>query len=507
MKELYKACVSAMNRVLHLPGHIGKLTSYMLFALVFMATAANGQLTIKITASPSNTPFGESIYVGGTFNNWNPADPTKKLTALGNGKYTITIMPAPGVVEFKFCRGTWDKVEGMANGQPLSNNRKVNYNGLPKTVEYTIASWPDVLLNESNPNTITGQGVHTISDDFYIPELNRTRRITIYLPPDYGTRTDKYYPVMYMQDGQSLFQPTTAGGTEWGVDESLDNLSLVGDPGCIVVAIDNGGAHRVDEYSPWTNPAYGGGEGADYIHFIVNTLKPYIDDNYRTLSDRKHTGIGGSAMGGLISMYGLIEYQEVFSKAAIFSPSFWFVGNRMADFILSKGKEYDVRVYFLVGGQEPGAIAQGVELVAESMYTAGFDFSEVNVSTPSDGEHMEWCWSREFPLAYEWLFENDKASVATDEVEIDRPDNNEAASVASNLSVFPNPATDWVRINGNNLDGKVGITIADASGRVWLNALRNGNDLIETANLPRGVYALTVQRKNGKAETLRFIHE
>src|SRR5690606_36165183 len=143
------------------------------------------------------------------------------------------------------------------------------------------------------------------------------------LPPDYETSA-KYYPVLYMHDGQNLFDVRTSFSGEWKVDEHLDSLFLLGDPGCIVVGIDNGGTNRINEYSPWVNPQYGGGQGDQYIEFLIETLKPYIDQNYRTLPDAEHTGIMGSSMGGLISYYGGLTNQNVFGRIGAFSSSFWF---------------------------------------------------------------------------------------------------------------------------------------------------------------------------------------
>lgn len=124
-----------------------------------------------------------------------------------------------------------------------------------------------------------------------------------------------------MHDGQNVFETATSFSGEWEVDESLNALHENGDYGCIVVAIDNGGAFRLDEYSPWINTQFGEGQGDDYMQFIINTLKPDIDNSYRTKPERDYTGIMGSSMGGLISMYGGMEYNSVFSKIGAFSPS------------------------------------------------------------------------------------------------------------------------------------------------------------------------------------------
>ena len=272
---------------------IGALLLFWLLlpALVF------AQLTIKVVAVPANTPQGANIYIAGTFNNWNPSDPTKILTSLGGGQYQIVLNPPAGTVEFKFTRGGWPTVEGDANGNQLPN-RTTTYNGQPKTVELTILSWEDLPSG-----TTAAANVTLLDDDFYMPQLNKNRKIWIYLPPDYQTST-KHYPVLYMQDAQNLFDDYTSFSGEWEVDESLNEMFTQGDYGCIVVGIENGGADRLDEYSPWVNSEYNeGGDGAAYVEFMVNTLKPYVDEHYRTLPGRNTTGVMGSSMGGLISMY------------------------------------------------------------------------------------------------------------------------------------------------------------------------------------------------------------
>ena len=104
----------------------------------------------------------------------------------------------------------------------------------------------------------------------------------------------KYYPVLYMQDGQNLFDDSTSFAGEWEVDEALHNLQMDGNYGCIVVAIENGGTERNDEYSEFNNPSYGGGQGDEYCDFMVSTLKPYIDSHYRTLSTRDFTAVAGA---------------------------------------------------------------------------------------------------------------------------------------------------------------------------------------------------------------------
>ena len=493
MSKIY---TSIAGKTYHTSGQFRKQLYAALIAVFMMVSGAVwSQLTIKVTGVPSNTPAAANLFLAGNFNNWNPADPARQLTPIGNGKFMITINPAPGQVEFLLTRGTWETIEGNIAGltQP---SHKIFYNGQPKTIEVVVLSWPDLL----NGNTTIGptEGVVKILDNnFYIPELSRSRRIWIYLPPDYGLVPGKHYPVLYMQDGQNLFDPTTSFAGEWGVDEAMNKLAEEGDPGCIIVGIDNGGSHRIDEYAPWVNPAYGGGEGIDYIHFIVNTLKPFIDNNYTTLADREHTGIMGSSMGGLLSMYALIEYQDVFSKAGIFSPAFWFNGDKTIEHILNTGKLNDVRVFFLCGGQEPPYIGTDMEEVVEAMYSVGFGFDEVNVCTPTDGEHSEWFWAREYPTAYKWLFENAQATVSNKEVI--------AANTDIQLQVYPNPATEWVRLSGSGLNENVQVSIVDMTGKVAYSAVQNGSAAIWTGNLTHGTYAVAVTNERGFTRTKKLM--
>jgi len=165
----------------------------------------------------------------------------------------------------------------------------------------------------------SAENVHVIDEAFYIPQLDRTRRIWLYRPGDYD-QSGKHYPVVYMHDGQNLFDQAIAFGEEWGVDETLN--SMLAD--CIIVGIDNSD-NRMTEYNFRDNEEFGKGQGREYIDFIANTLKPRIDETFRTLPGREHTLLAGSSMGGLVSLYGALYFAETFDGAGVFSPSLWLV--------------------------------------------------------------------------------------------------------------------------------------------------------------------------------------
>jgi len=457
----------------------------LLFVLSQFGTAFS-QLTIKVTAIPANTPPGSSIYAVGTFNNWAPGDATKILTPLGGGQFQIVLNPPVGEVKFKFTRGSWATVEGNANGGFLPD-RVLNYNGQAATVNLTILSWE----GQGGGTSTAASNVQIISNAFSIPELNRTRRVWLYLPPDYATTT-KSYPVLYMHDGQNLFDVQTSFSGEWKVDESLNQLSAQGDYGCIVVGIDNGGQYRLDEYSPWVNTQYNaGGQGDEYVDFLVNTLKPYIDFNYRTLPGRLTTGIAGSSMGGLISMYAFSERQDVFSKAGIFSPAFWFAGNNPVNHTASHSKQGAARVYFMCGadeesdGNQSNYVVNDMNAVSNAMSTAGFSSGEKLTKIPADGQHSEWFWAREFPDAYVWLFAGAVSG-------------SQEAIANQQLEIYPNPAGSWVHFSGINTDETIYLKIYNAAGKVIRDTTIMGNEPVWTGDLAKGVYVVKARKKGGK---------
>ncbi len=414
-----------------------------LVVLIFLGTQSWSQLTINVTSVPANTPQDDEIYIAGNFNGWDPGNAAYKLTDNGNGTWYITFTPDAGTLQFKFTRGSWETVEGNAQGQFIPN-RTLSYGGGLQTENLTIAGW------EGNGGGSTlEENAYILSEDFEIPQLNRTRRIWLYLPPDYET-TEKTYPVLYMHDGQNLFDATTSFAGEWEIDESLNELFENGDEGIIVIGIDNGGIHRLDEYSPWINAQYGGGEGDEYVDFIVETLKPFIDANFRTKPGREFTGIMGSSMGGLISMYAAIEHQDVFSKAGIFSPSFWF-SDQVYTHVENTGKEADMKFYMLGGEQESASLIQQMEAMETTLHEAGFGAEEVVLVTHADGQHSEWYWRREFPDAYSWLFSseiNELPFVSTKDV----------------IQVSPNPFVDSLYLKAKEPLEKAMINLYTLSG-------------------------------------------
>lgn len=383
----------------------GRLLWAIVPLLALPAQNIRAQLTVRVEAVPAGTPTAASIYIAGSFNDWNPGAREYALKREAD-HYTITL-PATlrGPIEFKFTLGSWQRVETDAAGGDIVNRSFVVPNE-PATLKTRIAGWRD---GRAQPRASTARASVSIIDSMTIPQLGRTRRVWVYLPPDYATSGQRY-PVLYMHDGQNVFDAATSYAGEWGVDETLDSLHAAGDPGVIVVAVDHGGSLRVPEYSPWPT-RFGAGEGDKYVAFLVGTLKPWIDRNYRTLPDRLHTGIAGSSMGGLISFYAALKHPDVFGRAAVFSPAFWIAPSAY-ELAAQARPEAGSRMYIISGGLEvaageaPGIYQRDQERMVETLAQRGFRRGEAVVAKISpDGKHAEWFWRREFAAAYQWLFQ------------------------------------------------------------------------------------------------------
>ena len=234
---------------------------------------------------------------------------------------------------------------------------------------------------------------------FYIPQLDRKRRIWIYLPKGYAN-AKRSYPVIYMQDGQNLFNEQTAPFGEWGVDEALDTMMQKTGKEAIIVGIDHGGDKRLNEYNPYDNAKYGKGEGAKYLDFLVLTLKPYIDKKYRTLKDSSNTYIAGSSMGGLISTYAIIKYPGVFGGAGVFSPAFWLAPSMFEEVDKAKWSGQK-KLFFYAGGKESNSMIPDMERMVEAIKRKG----SYKIKTVEDplGKHNEAKWREEFPEFYNFI--------------------------------------------------------------------------------------------------------
>ena len=237
-----------------------------------------------------------------------------------------------------------------------------------------------------------------VIEKFVMPQLERERKIWIYLPHDYDL-TKINYPVLYMHDGQNLFAPETSYCGEWSVDDTLEALAQEKcDCGIIVVGIESG-RFRDQELTP------GCADCDHYVDFIVSTLKPYIDKTFRTCPEREQTGIMGSSFGGQTSIYAALKHPTVFGLVGAFSPSLFLTADTITRHPIAQPIKY-----FICAGEREAAhcdqeiatrFTPNVCAVAHALIACGHT---VKLMIDEDGQHNEAYWAKKFPEAYEYLF-------------------------------------------------------------------------------------------------------
>lgn len=364
---------------------------------LILSLQASAQFTVRLIVTMVATRPNDDIYVSGNFNGWNPKDEAYKLKPFGGSRKSIVIKDlAAGTYAFKFTRGGNDKIETTADGRDIADRVLEVNEDISK--EFTIAGWKDEYPELPKKYTASPQ-VRIVDTAFSIPQLNRKRKIWIYLPKGYAT-SSKLYPVLYMQDGQNLFNEQTAAFGEWGVDECLDTLQQKLGKECIVVGIDHGGDKRLTEYNPYDNDKNGKGEGKEYAAFLAKTLKPYIDSKYRTKKGPENTFVAGSSMGGLISLYTLLTYPGVFGAAGVLSPSLW-----VAPQIYTDAENFTTasqpRVYLYAGTKESANMATDMQRMSDLMQKKQRYILRTVVNPL--GQHTEKYWRQEFADFYKWL--------------------------------------------------------------------------------------------------------
>ncbi|MGZ8288231.1 MAG: alpha/beta hydrolase [Telluria sp.] len=274
------------------------------------------------------------------------------------------------------------------------------------------AAWAADIRPAETPRVSTAlPGVSVLADKLDMPGLDRKRQVRLYLPPGYAT-SGKRYPVMYMHDGQNLFDNATSYAGEWKVDETLDALAKEGKLELIVVGIDNGEQKRMTELNAWSSKRFGEAEGKQYMDFIVKVVKPMIDKSYRTLPGRANTAVMGSSMGGLISHYAINQYPDVFSKAGVFSPAYW-TAVPVYDFVVAKPVPSDARVYMLMGSEEGESMVPDAQRMAALVVKTGHPSANLTMKVVPGAKHNEGFWSSELREAVLWMFAPQGATVAS----------------------------------------------------------------------------------------------
>lgn len=361
-------------------------TCFFLSCLV-CATMAQGQ-EVKVTFQVKAPTLSDTsaVYIVGNHEKIGNWDPGKiKLNKIKKDTWRSSFQFSKGfTLEYKFTKGNWETEAVRENGEIPSNS----YLDLTQdtTVTIVIKNWKDEFEYE-----IEGQITGTVAYHRDVEgEGLRARDIIVWLPPDYEMNKDTRYPVFYMHDGQNIIDPRTSFlRIDWQIDEVADSLIRKGEIEPIIIVGMYNTSDRNSEYAP-------GPLGEAYMKFVVNVVKPLIDQTYRTLPAREHTATGGSSMGGIISFMLLWEYNDVFSKAACMSPAFKI---DRTDYVKTveqyKGPKKDMLVYIDNGGLGlEGRLQPGIDDMMEMLEKKGYKRDkDFYWFVDKEAEHNEAAWA------------------------------------------------------------------------------------------------------------------
>lgn len=343
-------------------------------------------------------PNSDKVYITGNLpelGNWDPAG--IPLSLKGPGKYEINFVAHTGsIVECKLTRGTW-KTQGIYEPSIVPPSNLV----IPATkdgeINVSIVDWLDQQQIVSDPV------IGTLVDitDLKSPALRYDRKIQVWLPLTYSERGPAH-AVLYMHDGQNLFEPDSAfAGIDWKVDEAITKLISAGQiKNCIVVGIENS-PDRMQELNLFTDP------GTAYADYVVNVVKPYIDNNFNVLHDTANTGIMGSSMGGLMSFQMICRYPDVFGKAGCLSSAFQKTYGRIFDYVTcSKNLPHQAKIYLDTGEYEP-SIAQAYFAMMRTLKERGFiEGHNLMGLFDEKATHCEAAWAKRLHYPLQFLFNN-----------------------------------------------------------------------------------------------------
>ncbi|HEY9229187.1 MAG TPA: alpha/beta hydrolase-fold protein [Gemmatimonadaceae bacterium] len=252
------------------------------------------------------------------------------------------------------------------------------------------------------PHTLTGD---IRSHEFHSSQFADDRTVIVYVPPSYAT-SNEHYPVLYLHDGQNVFDQATAFSTEWGVDETAQELITTGkiEP-LIIVGIYNAGERRVDEYTPTASAETGGGRADDYGRMLVEELKPFIDATYRTLPDVANTAMGGSSLGGLLTLHLGLRHPGTFGKLAVLSPSVWWDERVIVREVEALAEKPPQRIWLDAGTREGPDVIPDVRRLRDALVSKGWVIArDLMYGEARGGEHNERSWSKRVGPFLKFLF-------------------------------------------------------------------------------------------------------
>jgi predicted alpha/beta superfamily hydrolase len=237
--------------------------------------------------------------------------------------------------------------------------------------------------------------------------LRNQRDLIVYVPPGYDDQPWRHFPVLYLHDGQNLFDGATSfiPGMDWHVGQTADHVIHTGETEPLIIVGMYNTKARIPEYTPTHVPKLGGGRADRYAKFLIEEVKPFIDSSYRTLSDSHNTGIGGSSLGGLVSLYLGLKHSRIFGKIAALSPSVWWNQRAMHRFADAAPVEPRPRIWLDIGTREGPRIVDDVEHFRDVLLSKGWHIDgDLHYQRIEGAEHNEAAWARRVGPFLRFLF-------------------------------------------------------------------------------------------------------
>jgi len=377
-----------------------------------LASAPPEQVTVHFVVTvPPETPRYQKLYLAGNvkeLGSWRAEG--LELKKDDDGKYSATVQLAGGVpVEYKVTRGSWNSVERGPDGAEIDNRTLDPVK--TESVNIKVATWVDQGKAEPGKSTATGNiRMHV---GFHSTLLNNDRTLAVYLPPGYDKNPDQRYPVLYMQDGQNLFDAATSfAGVEWNADETADKLINQGKINPVIIVGIYNTPDRTEEYTPLqVNESDPVARGVYYGWFVAYEVKPFIDKTYRTRPDRDDTAIAGSALGDLIALDTARAHKDVFGACAALSPSLWSAeGELLSQWTADHGWMKGTRFWIDMGENETedypaGEAIPHLQTLVATLESAGLvkgkDFQDF---VAQGDEQNEAAWSKRFGKVLTFLY-------------------------------------------------------------------------------------------------------
>jgi len=350
-----------------------------------------------VVRAPARTPSDEGLFVSGgapELGDWDGRGVA--LVPARQGTYAAVVdIAGRRSVAFKVTRGSWYSVEKNADFSEIEDRRADLGGGLER-VEIQVAAWADLAL----------QGTGTYTGDVRVlrgvnsTELDNARDLVVWLPAGYRDSSGSRYPLMILHDGQNTMDAGSSfSGVEWGADEALGGRIAAGAIGPVIAVAVANTSGRNWEYTPWQDATYGGGGAEAYGRFLVDEVLPLIHGHYRTKTDAGSTGLVGSSLGGLATMWLGLSYPEVFGRLGVVSPSVWWDNREILDFVAAYDGPSDARIWLDTGTAEGDGTTtvNNTRALRDALVSRGWELGTELIYREYEGAgHNEEAWAARF---------------------------------------------------------------------------------------------------------------